>query len=189
MDGAEAEHAWTALEHLAWWSLEHAGELPPQDAVAGMGTQLRVWHHPAAGPWMSWTVILGVGPVSNEKRPVVRQVAWDRAGDRARIDALWPELYRAKAIPPCVVVRDAELSWSALQPFMDEATRLSGPLPSGGKEPPRPQRRSGIEGYRSMAYLRVEWCDDGPAEWRGVIAWVLRLQRLLATTIEERASG
>ncbi|MBI2932816.1 MAG: hypothetical protein HYY16_14310 [Planctomycetes bacterium] len=174
------------MQQRALWTLEHADELPPRDTIEGMRSQLRLWHYSSSGAYTTWSVILPVGRNARNKRPVVREVVWDRGRDRGRAISGVEKLRLRSKGAPSIRVRDAEVAWEDLAPFMEEATRLTA-------APPVPRRkdirgdRYGIEGFRSMAYLRVEWEDEGPPEWAASITWISRLRKLLISAVNARA--
>lgn len=178
---------WDELRRKALWMLEHADELAPREPLEGMGAQLRLWSYPVEGPLASWTLLLGRGPVAERRRPLVREVVWDRPRDQERGDLVLPRRRRPAKADPTVTIRDAEVSWDEVSPFMARATALTAPLPEATAGPGREEGRCGIEGYRSMAYLRLEWRGRGPAAWGPAVRWVTRLRRLLARAIQERA--
>lgn len=177
------------LRRKALWMLEHAGELPPREPLEGLGAQLRLWRYPLEGPLASWTLFLGRDRVAERRRPVVREVVWDRARDQERGDLVLPRRRRPAKADPTVSIRDAEISWDAVAPFMAQATALTAPLPETAETAAREEDRSGIEGYRSMAYFRLEWRGRGPSAWGPAVRWVTRLRRILAQAIPERAGA
>jgi hypothetical protein len=88
-----------------------------------------------------------------------------------------------------VLLRDAEVAWHVLSPLMKRAARFPTFLPGATDNAPTADDQFGIEGYGSMAYLRIEWTDDGCDEWREVINSISRLREALMEAIDERATG
>jgi hypothetical protein len=82
-------------------------------------------------------------------------------------------------------VRDAEISFKDLNPFLEGAARLFVPEAPFEDSVSQEDLR-GIEGYRSMAYLRMEWRGSGPREWAETIRWVTQLQALMVTSLKDR---
>jgi len=175
--------SWETTEKNALWALGHAVDLSPRDPVAGMSPILRLWEYGSPGTSTSWTILSSAG--SDElRRPMVREVVWKRLQDeKHRASADRKRKRRTKA-QSTIQVRDAEISSNDLHPFMAAAARLF--VPSTASKRASAGDSCGIEGYRSLAYLRMEWRGSGPVEWAETIAWVSRLRELLAASLKER---
>lgn len=176
---------WNKLEAEALWALEHADQAPPREPLHGMGMQLRLWHDAGAGQRLSWSLIVPVREY-RERRAVVREVRWDRAADWAQATDPLMKLKRRALPAPRLRLRDAEIGWAELSPFLEEA----GGLPMTGREAAPPgEGASGFEGYRSLAHIRQEWSGKGPRGGGEAIAWFTRLRKLLARVMRERERG
>src|SRR5579872_6502969 len=168
-----AREPWSQMEKRAFWALEHADELSPRDPILGRRSQLRLWEYSSQGPYRTWTVFLAEGRGAGIGRALVREVVWNRSADRKRITSKTEQLRHRSKAAPSIRVRDAEVAGEELTPFLAEATRLSDALPAP-LEKDMSGDRFGIEGFGSMAYLRVEWRDEGPPEWAKTVTWISR---------------
>ena len=179
-----AADAWESLEKNARWALEHASDLSPREALEGMAPLLRLWEYCSEGAYTSWTIFASTGS-DTSGRPKVREVVWNRRQDeKGQASANRKHKLRTR-LRSSVHVRDAEVSSKDLAPFSDAVARLVVPeIPA--PEPVAQGDAYGIEGYRSLAYLRMEWRGSGPAEWAKTIRWVARLRGLLTASLKER---
>ena len=177
-------NTWENIERKALWSLEHAHDLAPRETVAGMMPLLRIWDYRPLESYTSWT-ILSSGETGALDRPMVREVVWSRRQDEEH-QALVNRKDKLRTKSQSTIrVRDARLSTEDLRPFMDAAGRRF--VPSIPPEHSASQGNScGIEGYRSLAYLRMEWRGSGPPEWDETIRWVTSLRDLLIASLKER---
>ncbi len=177
---------WTKLEAEARWTLEHADQAAPRELHHGMALQLRLWHVSAAGVHQSWSVIVPVREY-RERRAVIREVRWDRDVDWTRATSPLAELKRRPLPPPSLRVRDAELGWAELSPYLAEAGGLPMKGVPGRETGPAPgEDVSGLEGYRSLAHIRLEWAGKGPRGWGDTHAWFTRFRKRLARVMRER---
>jgi len=174
------------MEKRALWTLEHADELSPREAILGKKSQLRLWEYSSRGPFRTWTVFLAERSDAEKGRGLVREVVWNRTADQSRVTSKTEQLRHRSKTAPSIRVRDAEVALEDLAPFLEEATRLSGPLPAS-RENDIQGDRFGIEGFGSMSYLRVEWQDEGPPEWAKTVTWISKLRALLIASIKDRA--
>lgn len=174
---------WTNLEDQALWLLGHADQAPPREGLQGMMQQLRLWEYLHTGAYTSWSVILFAR--EHKQRPaVIREVSWDRPGDwKSRTRAV-SSLKRRQDVEPSVRIRDADLDWTSLDPYLE----LIGRLPFEPRGPtsllPADGDVFGLEGYRSYAHIRREW--TGLPKSRGMLGWYQKLRRLLVGTITDR---
>lgn len=176
--------AWETMERNALWALEHAPEVAPKGQVEGMGPILRLWTYSTSGTHTSWTILAAVGS-EEPGRPLVREILWKRRQDEQRMASMNRKHKLRTKLQATVQVRDAEISPLDLHPFLDAAARLF--VPEKSREgPPRRGDTSGFEGYRSLAYLRMEWQEPGPVEWTDTTTWVARLRQLLLASLQER---
>ena len=116
---------------------------------------------------------------------MVREVVWKRLQDEKHQASTDRKHKRRTKTHSTIHVRDAEISSKDLGPFMDAAARLFVPS-TASKDPVSSGDSGGIEGYRSLAYLRMEWRGSGPIEWTETIGWASRLRELLAASLKER---
>lgn len=126
----------------ALWILGHADQEEPREPLRGMALQLRLWRYRRAGLHVSWSIILPVRDY-RDRSAVVREASWDRGAS--------------------VRIRDVDLAWSDLAPFLDSA---GGLRPGGAAVPDTAAVSSGLEGTRSFAHIRLEWAGQGP-RWFG----------------------
>ncbi len=179
-----AANTWESIEKNALWALEHATDLSPRDPLEGMAPLLRLWEYCSEGTYTSWTILSSPGS-DNSGRPKVREVVWNRRQDeKGQASAHRKQKLRTKP-QSTIRVRDAEVSSKDLAPFSEAVTRLVVPAISA-PESAASGDAYGIEGYRSLAYLRMEWRGSGPAEWAKTIRWVARLRDLLMAALKER---
>ncbi len=176
---------WKTLEVEALWQLEHADQLPPREVTRGMALLLRLWRYPRSGPHVSWSVILSVRDF-RARRAVVREVVWDRLADWKQKMAPLEALKRRQVPAPSVRSRDSEVSWADLAPFLDAVGGLRSPIPARNPALPCREDAFGLEGYRSMAHVRLQWNGKGPRGWGDTLAWVGRLRTLLVRSMRER---
>jgi hypothetical protein len=123
-----------------------------------------------------------------ERRAVVREVCWDRSLDWQAAMTPLKTLKRRAPTAPSIRLRDAEVDWTEIGPFLDAAGRL--PAGSLGTDPalPSEQGMCGLEGFRGLAHIRLEWAGKGPRGWVATIAWFERFRRMLVRIMEERAT-
>src|SRR5271166_2993982 len=106
---SNSETFWTELEARAQRLLEHAREVEPREPVRRHGSILRLWHYPAYGPLISWTLLR-----SGRKKPKptgskVREVTWDRAPDIKRLfDSQELRTWESNAAPT-IQLRETDL--------------------------------------------------------------------------------
>lgn len=176
---------WRKLESEALWTLEHADQAPPREGLYGMALQLRLWQVSEAGLHLSWSLIVPVREY-RERRAVVRELCWDRGADWAAATNPLMKLKRRASSVPSLRLRDAELGWEQLSPYLAEA----GGLPMGrGEGASAGEGTSGLEGHRSLAHVRMSWSGKGPRGWADTVAWFTRFRKLLARVIRERERG
>ena len=179
-----AGNAWETMEQGALWALEHSRELSPNSAVEGMGPVLRLWTYSLEGKYSSWTILVPMGS-EEQSRPFVREVVWKRRQDERRLASVNQKHKLRTRLQSTIQVRDAEVSSEDLDPFLKAVARLFVPAISLGEPPPEGDV-SGFEGYRSLAYLRMQWQGPGPVEWAATVAWVASLRGLLVASLRER---
>jgi hypothetical protein len=179
-----AANTWETIEKNALWALEHAADLSPRGPLEGMAPLLRLWEYCSEGTYTSWTILSSPGS-DNSGRPKLREVVWERRQDEQRQASADRKRKLRTKLHSTIHVRDAEVSSEDLAPFSEAASRLFVPAISAQESAPQGDA-CGIEGYRSLAYLRMEWRGSGPAEWAKTIQWVARLRDLLMASLKER---
>jgi len=175
--------AWETMERGARWALEHARELSSKNNVDGMAPVLRLWAYSSQSTYASWTILLPVGSEAL-RRPLVREVLWNRGQDEERHASADRKHKVRTQVQATIHVRDADLSSEDLDPFLEAAARLFVPAKASQELLPEGDI-SGIEGYGSLAYFRMEW-QQGPVEWADTITWIARLRELLVASLRER---
>lgn len=175
---------WNRLEERALWLLEHPDQSPPRELLRGMALQLRLWRYRPSGPHVSWMILLPV-PDYRARRGVVRETVWDRLKDwKVRTSAVQASK-RRQVEDPAILIRDAEVSWDDLEPFVTRCAGLRSPSPA--LDPASSKEDAfGLEGYRSLAHVRLQWFGKGPRAWRETVAWIGRLRGLLVRALRER---
>ena len=184
--GAEAKAgaAWEAIGVEARWNLEHADELQPREPTRGMARLLRLWCYPRSGPYVSWSVILPVREYRS-RRSLIREITWDRLKDWKRASAPGQALKRRQALPATLSCRDAELDWDELAPRMDGLGGLWWRMPVQSKPNPADDE-FGLEGFRSLAHVRLQWSGKGPRGWGEIVGRVSSLRTLLVRCMRDR---
>ena len=162
------------LNRRGYWALEHAGELPVARPTRRKPL-IRLWIYSTEGVDTSWTLLsplwlLGPGT------PVVREVLWTHGQDEHGLESNVKKRDGDRGDEPTLQVRDMEISAWDQDYCRDVASRLTVPTL---RTPPAVPRWScsGIEGYGSLASLRIEWRGAGPLEWSDVIRRVTELRR------------
>jgi hypothetical protein len=179
-----AMDTWESVEKGALWALEHAQELSPGGPVERMTPLMRLWAYSPQGAYTAWTIL---SPVKSDDlgNPMVREVVWRRRRDEKHMASVNRKHMLRTKPQSTIHFRDAEVSSEELGRFVETAARLF--VPAIVKEDTVPQSEAcGIEGYGSLAYLRMEWKASGPVEWAEIIAWVTDLRELLVASLKER---
>ena len=179
-----AANTWESIEKNALWALEHAADLSPRDPLEGMAPLLRLWEYCSEGAYTSWTILSSNGS-DNSGRPKVREVVWKRRQEEKRQASADRKRKLRTNLHSAVRIRDAEVSSKDLAPFSEAASRLFVPAISAQASAPQGDAY-GIEGYRSLAYLRMEWRGSGPPEWAKTIRWAAHLRDLVTAALKER---
>ena len=65
--------------------LEHPKDLEPREPIRRYGSLLRLWHFPAFGPQVTWTILKPGKKAAANALPMAREVTWDRAADHLRV--------------------------------------------------------------------------------------------------------
>ena len=160
---------WKRVGDRASWLLCNAEQAAPRDHLQGMAMQLRLWRTPASGTHVSWSILLPVRDF-RARKSIVREASWNPSRDRNRKGGVEPD----------VRIRDAELSWEELSPFLDKAGGLHPVLIGMVASPQLRKSVAGVEGSRSFSHVRLEWSGRGPRAWAPTIAWFERFRKLLA---------
>lgn len=175
--------AWARLSRRARWLLEHPDQISPLEAIEGLKLTLRLWMYRGWGTHLSWGLFV---PLRGEKRPLVRELRWNAAADRRRSSSDLMRLKRRATEEPTLRIRDAFIDKAKLAPYLHEAPKTLSSWLAKPVGDAAAHSVSGIEGYRSLTHVRLEWASGGPAEGREVVAWVTRLRRLLDTALRDR---
>jgi hypothetical protein len=167
---------WKTFAGRATWMLSNADQASPRENLPGMALQLRLWRYPCSGVRVSWSILLPVRDY-RARRAIVREASWDPSRERKR---------KAGAEPD-VRIRDAEIDWKVLSPFLDKAGGFH-PGISGTVAPSAAGTSvAGVEGSRSYAHVRLEWSGRGPRAWAETIAWFERFRKMLARALRKSA--
>jgi len=174
---------WTTVEGRALWLLGHADQASPREGIQGMLPQLRIWEYLRTDAYTSWTVIVSARE-NKGKRAIVREVCWDRPEDWKSWNRAASPLKRRQDVAPSIRIRDADLDCAALDPFLVfigglqfEPPGLTSLLPTTGDV-------SGLEGFRSLAHIRMEWM--GVSKARATLGWFRKFRKLLTGAIKDR---
>lgn len=133
-------------EDQALWLLRNADQAEPREPLRGMAMQLLLWQTSRRGVRTTWSIF----QAARQHRAVVRE---------ARYEPSRP-----------VRIRDADLAWETLAPFLEVAGGL-------GADPAK-NATAGLEGTRSYAHVRVEWKGRGRP-------WFERFRKLLLRALDE----
>ena len=177
--------AWKRMEALALWSLEKADQLPPREVTLGMGILLRHWRYPRSGDHVSWSLILPARDYRT-RRAVVREVAWDRLADWKRMNAPLEALKRRQGQEPSLQVRDAELGWEEIAPYLRRLGGVSGTIPASRAEDSSKLDAFGLQGYRSLAHVSLRWTGKGPRSWSEALSDIGKLRSVFVKAMRER---
>jgi hypothetical protein len=150
--------------------------IPSAPSLTGYRSLFRLWHYPAFQAHRSWTVFKSRGG-REPAQFLVRQVAWDRAYDHQRLREPLLGLQEGFQSHPKIEVRDRPLGAAVLAARLSLAKFES--LPVVGLD-------SGLcvdgasFGYEEQeGERRLEWCCDGPADWREFTTWAGDMMRWL----------
>ena len=175
---------WKRMEAMALWSLEHADQLPPREITLGMGILLRHWRYPRSGDHVSWSLILPARDYRT-RRAVVREVAWDRLADWKRMSAPLEALKRRQGLEPSLRVRDAELGWEEIEPYLRRLGGVSGAIPASRGDASKLDA-FGLQGYRSLAHVALCWSGKGPRSWSEALSGIGKLRSVFVKAMRER---
>lgn len=182
-------HGWDVLSRRARWRLEHSEEIMSRGSVAGLTPCLRLWQYRARGAHLSWTVFMETARSEGNRRPVVREIRWERRGDEARLRKCTPGLRRGIRLDPTCRIRDADVAESKVREHLNTAATLMDRHPPSHELLLEEEDRFGVEGFGRLAYLRHEWTKADDAGAFPVIPWVHRLRRMLLRCLSERERG
>jgi len=182
----ERGSAWAEIGREALWSLEHADELQPREPTRGMARLLRLWRYPRSGPYVSWSILLPAREYRS-RRSLIREVSWDRLKDWKLARAPQQALKRRQALGATLICRDAELEWEELSPSMDGLGGLWWRMPPQAKPDPADDE-FGLEGFRSLAHVKLQWRGKGPRGWAEPVGRITKLRGLLLRCMRDRES-
>lgn len=160
---------WKNVTDRAAWLLRNADQAAPRENLQGMALQLRLWRYPFSGVHVSWSILLPAREY-RARKSIVREASWDPSRERKR---------RA-AVEPDVRIRDADIAWEDLAPFLNKAGGFHPGITGIVAASESGRGVAGIEGSRAFAHVRLEWSGRGPRAWSATIAWFERFRRLLA---------
>lgn len=164
-----------ALEYL-----RDATAIPSATLLDGYCLRFRLWHYPAFEVYRSWSVF-----ASRRDQVLVRQVTWDRLHDCQRLRDPLLGLQEGFHTYPKIELRDRRLESAAFAARFAEAQRLSLPIVGRDRGVCLDGAMLGYEEHDGSP--RVQWCCDGPAEWREFTTWAGEMMRwLLDTCAAER---
>ena len=178
----DREQIWAELEARAQRLLEHPKDLEPREPIRRYGSLLRLWHFPAFGPQVTWTILAPAKKASANAKPMVRELTWDRTADDLRI--FDPRLVvRTGVLAPTVRVRDGDLPADELRRQLDAGAGLAVPVFLQSHTAGLDGEYFGLETYETSPFVRVQWWKDGPAEWRHFTDWVAGLRKFLVSLL------
>ena len=164
-------------EKQAHHYLRDATSVPSAPPLINHSLRFRLWHYPAFDAYRSWSIF----ELRRSNEPaslLVRQVTWDRPHDcqRLRVDPLLG-LQEGFHTDPKIEIRDRPLNASDLAERLAAAQSVSVPIVG---------RDSGIcldgarFGYEERdGSPRLQWCCDGPPEWREFTTWAREMMKWL----------
>jgi hypothetical protein len=173
------------LEERARWALEHPEQLAPREAVESAHLMLRLWQEPSFFDVTCWSIFKPAGRNRGDTGLIVRRVVWERTQDLSRFANPLEWLRQGYRAPPTIVVSDARMP-------ADQFTRLlaalaQAPVPAAGIAARwvLDGERFGFENVESgFLRVRLEWWEDGPAEWETFTRCVARLRAALEQCFE-----
>ena len=177
--------SWKRMEALALWSLENADQLPPREVTLGMAILLRHWRYPRSGDYVSWSLILPARDYRT-RRALLREVAWDRLADWKRTSAPLEALKRRPAQEPTLRVRDAELGWEEIAPFLLKLGGVSGTIPASRTGESSTLDAFGLQGHRSLSHVALRWSGKGPRSWSDALSAIGKLRSVFVKALRER---
>ncbi len=177
--------AWKRIEALALWSLENAAQLPRREVSLGMAIMLRHWRYSRSGDHVSWSLILPARDYRT-RRALLREVAWDRLADWKRMNAPLEALKRRQGQEPSLRVRDADLGWEEIAPFLLRLGGVSGTIPASREEESSTRDAFGLQGYRSLAHVALRWSGKGPRSWSDALSGIGKLRSIFVKAMRER---
>jgi hypothetical protein len=171
-----AEKHWAEMEAMAQRLLEHPKDLEPRDTIRHYSSLWRLWQFPAFGVQKSWTILTAGRKLSPDAPPIVREVSWDRAADHHRVfdPIAWPQSGFNRL--PTMKIRDALLPPLELDRFIDAGKQLAVPLIVSKNTVGLDGEYFGLETAVVSPFARVQWRNEGPAEWRHFTDWVATLR-------------
>jgi hypothetical protein len=166
-------------EERALTYLRDATTVPSAPPLTGYSLRFRLWYYPAFHAHQSWS-IFELHRRGEPALPIVRQVTWDRPHDCQRLRDPLLGLQEGFHTHPKIELRDRPLDRSELAARLAAAKLMSVPIVG---------RDTGIcldggmSGYEERdGSPRLEWCCDGPPEWREFTTWATEMMRWLRHT-------
>lgn len=177
--------SWTRLSDRARWGLEHPDQSSPPRIPPDLTLRFRLWSYPSRGPHLSWGLFL---PLWNDGQALVRESRWNAPSDRRRLSSRLATLKRRHLESPDLRLRDAVVDPDRLAPFLLQAPEILSTWAPAAPEDVAPAD-CGLEGYRSLTHVRLEWAHADEERAAGVVAWAVRLKRLLRSSLSERETA
>jgi hypothetical protein len=155
-------------EQRAHEYLRDVATIPSAPPLTDHRLRFRLWYYPAFEVHRSWSIF----EKHRKREPtifLVRQITWDRPYDCQRLRDPLLGLQEGFHTNPKIELRDRPLDASELGSRLARAQSLAIPIIG---------RDSGLcvdgamSGYEERdGRPRLEWCCDGPAEWRPFTSW------------------
>ena len=186
MTADNQETIWAALEAQTQRWLEHPKDLEPREPIRRYSSLWRLWHFPAFGRQTTWTILTPGRKAPVGAMPLAREVSWDRGLDHRRVfdPVEWPKSgFNAQ---PTLGVRDAELPAEHLQGLREAGARLAVPIVVAPHTVGVDGEFFGLETYEVSPFVRVQWWNDGPAEWQHFIDWVASVRAFVTHRLDSR---
>ena len=165
------------LEDRGRRALEYPDQQEPQEVLRSFLPHLRLWHYPAFGSYISWTIYR---PRVGSEPWMARQVQWNRSHDLQRFSNPLEGVRRGFRTPPTLIIQDLQMSSDRLRPYLQDLAQIPL-LIIDAKEHLRVDGAShGVEIFQQfLSHARMEWWGDGPQEWQTFIKCILGMQEVL----------
>lgn len=162
--------------------LEQAETAGPASSIRGRRPKLRLWHYPAQGAYVSWTLFT--------PNPMVRELSWDRSGDSHKIlEGEGDSLRRGGRLDPSVGLRDADVPPEELANLMKCASAID--LGQGVLQDKASTVAAfvfGLEGCAASARTRLEWSREVPPSLSEVADWAMLMRAFLRQCVKRHWS-
>jgi hypothetical protein len=170
------------MEKRAEGYLQDATTIPSAPLLNAYSLRFRLWHYPAFEAHRSWSVF-ELRSRRESAQFVVRQVTWDRPHDCQRLRDPLLGLQEGFHSDPKIELRDRPLDPSELATRLAAAQSLPVLIVGRYTGVCLDGVRFGFEERNGSP--RLEWCCDGPAEWREFTSWATAMMIWLHETCAE----